>query len=419
MQQRTHTAPNRDRFRAFNALRYRDYRWYWLSGLGMAGAQNINQITIAWLVLDLTGSLGQLGMVIFFQGLPQALVAMFGGVFADRYSRKLMLQLTQIFSTITIATLAFLTLSDMVEVWMVYIASILLGVAMSLTMPARNALIRSLVPIEDAMNGVALNSIQQHASRIIFPGLAGAMIAAFDVGPTIAFSAVISATGIVCLLMVGKVHEDKLRGGTTVMRDMLEGIKYAFTTPRLKNINFMAIGIGAFGLAFMTIGAGFAREELHFSADEAGAFVMMSGIGALVGSSFLISMEIRDRYAVFVAHAVLFAGSLLLIAINPFAPASFLFMAGFGAASTGLAISAQTIYQVEVPPQYLGRVVSTFSIGGGIGQMTALPIGLLGDELGLRWPLGGVAIMLLVVVFFLAPGARARQPAPAEAVAGN
>lgn len=168
----TNDAPPRDRFRAFSALKHRDYRWYWFSGLGMAGAQGINQITVAWLVLDLTGSLAQLGLVIFFQGLPMALVAMFGGVLADRYSRQSMLQWTQAFTTLTLCALATLTLTGAVEIWMVYLTSVLLGVATSLTMPARNALIRSLVPLDDAMNGVALNSIQQQASRIVFPSLA-------------------------------------------------------------------------------------------------------------------------------------------------------------------------------------------------------------------------------------------------------
>ena len=168
--------------RAFSALKHRNYRWYWFSGLGMSGAQGINQLTIAWLVLDLTGSVGQLGLVIFFQGLPAAATALFGGVFADRYSRRKLLMWTQALTTAILAVLAVLTLAEMVEVWMVYVASILLGTAMSLTMPARNALIRSLVPIEQTMNAVALNSMQQQASRIVWPSLAGGMIAGLGVG---------------------------------------------------------------------------------------------------------------------------------------------------------------------------------------------------------------------------------------------
>ena len=53
----------------FQALRIRDYRWYWFSGLGMTGAQNIQRLAMSWLILDLTGSLGQLGLMIFLMGL--------------------------------------------------------------------------------------------------------------------------------------------------------------------------------------------------------------------------------------------------------------------------------------------------------------------------------------------------------------
>src|SRR5438270_2063333 len=72
----------------FSSLRYQNYRWYFFSGLGMTGAQGIQQLAFAILVLDLTGSVGQLGLVIFIRGLPTAVISLFGGVMADRYNRR-------------------------------------------------------------------------------------------------------------------------------------------------------------------------------------------------------------------------------------------------------------------------------------------------------------------------------------------
>ena len=80
----------------------------------------MRQLVIPWLVLELTGSVAQLGIVVFMQGFPMAIVALFGGVLADRYNRRSLLIYTQILIMGIIAILAFLTLSEMVELWHIY-----------------------------------------------------------------------------------------------------------------------------------------------------------------------------------------------------------------------------------------------------------------------------------------------------------
>src|SRR5687768_14238648 len=69
----------------FVALRDTNFRWYWISGLGVAGGQGITQFAITWLVIDLTGSVASLGLVVLAQGFPMTLISLFGGVLADRY----------------------------------------------------------------------------------------------------------------------------------------------------------------------------------------------------------------------------------------------------------------------------------------------------------------------------------------------
>ena len=216
--------------------------------------------------------------------------------------------------------------------------------------------------------------------------------------------------------MVTALQEDTLARGTSVMREMVEGIRYSFTTPRLNRIIILALSVGAFGLAYMTLGPGFAREELHFSAGETGVFMMSSGVGALVGSTVLLTIEVRNQHRLFVMMAICFALSLIALALNPWPAMAYVWMGFFGVSTTGLAITAQTIFQTTVPPQYLGRVTSFFSVGGGIGSMTALPIGLIGDEVGLRWPLGVVAVILLFIIAVMGPERRAGQSREEKAV---
>ena len=92
----------------FSALRREGYRWFWFSGLGMTASQGVQQLAVAWLVLDLTDSAGQLGLVIFAQGVPMAIVSFYGGVLADRYDRRRLLIGAQWMTMLNLFGLAFL-----------------------------------------------------------------------------------------------------------------------------------------------------------------------------------------------------------------------------------------------------------------------------------------------------------------------
>src|SRR3954465_6445205 len=126
--------------RAISALHYPRYRLYFMSGLGMTASQGVEQLALSWLVLDITGSLKQLGLVIFARGVPMLVVGLFGGVLADRYNRRNLLVATQVVMFLNLFALAMLVITGRVVIWEVYVSSFILGITFSLTMPARQAL---------------------------------------------------------------------------------------------------------------------------------------------------------------------------------------------------------------------------------------------------------------------------------------
>src|SRR4051794_16603482 len=141
--------------KSFRSLENRNFRWYWFSGLGMAGAQGVTQFAITWLVLDLTGSVASLGLVILAQGFPMTIVSLFGGVLADRYDRRNLLIVAQAVSMISIFILAVLTVAGLVQLWLVFANSIVFGFAFAMTGPARQAYISTLVEPEERINAIA------------------------------------------------------------------------------------------------------------------------------------------------------------------------------------------------------------------------------------------------------------------------
>ena len=160
------------------AIVWRDsaFRWYWMSVATQSLALGMQFLVIGWLVLEITGSSAQLGLVISLYGIPNVSVLVVAGVVADRFQRRYVLMVTQAAVAVIVAALAFLTIADLVEVWHVYTAAVLLGVTQGINMPARTTLIGDLVEEHSILDGVALNSAAMQAGSIIGPPLAGVMI---------------------------------------------------------------------------------------------------------------------------------------------------------------------------------------------------------------------------------------------------
>ena len=134
--------------RVLEPLALQDFRWYWTGMSVQAFSQGMQFLVLGLLVLDVTGSSAQLGLVLFLYGIPNVGFMLVGGLVADRVNRKLLLLITQGAVGALILVLAFLTASGVISIWHIYAAAALLGVVQALNMPARLAMVADLVPEE-------------------------------------------------------------------------------------------------------------------------------------------------------------------------------------------------------------------------------------------------------------------------------
>ncbi len=385
--------------------------------MGMTAGQGIQQLAMAWLILELADSISQLGLMIFLRGVPMAALGLVGGVLADRYNRRHLLISNQLITMVNLLILSVLSFSDLTEVWHVYVSSILLGITMALTTPARQAMIRSLVHGDDMMNAVALNSMQMNGSRIIWPTLAGRLIIFTGSGGALLLCSVFYFLGAVFMLPVPLSQmipeknwgDQKVRNTpaqrtsqrTSPINEIIEGFRFTFSNSLLAMVMTLVVSMGMFGLAFTFMGPGFGKQIMDFDAGETGIFLMAAGIGALIGSGALLVFEPKNRTLIMVLLRVTFAVSLIALAVNSNYFAAFLLMGLFGFANTTLAVVAQTIFQLTVPQQYLGRVISIMMLAPGFASMLTLPPGIVGEEYGLRYAVGGIGVILLVISVML------------------
>ncbi len=136
--------PRRRLASTFQALRHRNYRLYWFGQLVSLMGTNMQTIGQAWLVLQLTNSAWQLGIVGAVQFLPVLLFSMFGGVFADRWPKRRVLLITQTAAMAQALLMFALVATGAIQLWHIYVLALLLGLTISLDQPTRSAFVVEL-----------------------------------------------------------------------------------------------------------------------------------------------------------------------------------------------------------------------------------------------------------------------------------
>src|SRR5260370_4050207 len=174
-------SPGKGLLRAFTSLGQRNYRLFWFGQMISLIGSYMQTIGQAWLVLELTHSAWQLGLVGALQALPVLLFSIFGGVFVDRWPKRRLLLATQSAAMLQALLLWALIATGTVQLWQIYVLAMLLGLTNSLYMPASRAFVVEMVGRDDLPNAVALNSSLSTLARIVGPGVAGLHIAASSV----------------------------------------------------------------------------------------------------------------------------------------------------------------------------------------------------------------------------------------------
>src|SRR6266849_1189660 len=198
--------PGTGLLRALTSLRQRNFRLYWSGQLISLMGTSMQRIGQVWLVLELTHSPWQLGLVGALQALPVLLFSILGGVFADRWPKRRVLLVTQAAAMIQALLLWALIATGTVQLWHIYVLALLLGLTNSLYLPASRAFVVEMVGREDLPNAVALNFSFSTLARIVGPGMAGIIIAASGVTTLFLLNALSFLPVMVSLALI-KSHE--------------------------------------------------------------------------------------------------------------------------------------------------------------------------------------------------------------------
>jgi MFS family permease len=406
----------------FRALHNPNYRRYALGSLISNTGTWMQRVAQDWLVLRLTdGSGTALGITTGLQFLPVLLLSPYAGVIADRFSKRRLLQLTQLMMALASLVLGVLAVTGAAEVWMVYLIAFLFGIGSAFDAPARQSFVSEMVGPDDLTNAVGLNSATFNAARIMGPGLAGLMIGALGGGA--------DATGWVILinaLSYGAViwqlqHMDPtlLHSPRPVARSpgmLLEGVRYIRSQPKMMMILVMVFFAGTFGMNFQITSALMATHVFGKGAGEFGILGSAMAVGSLVGA-LLSARRVHIRLRLVAGAGIGFGLAEIVAGVMPTYLAFALVCPLIGVCTLTMLNSANATMQLESEPALRGRVMALYMTIVMGGTPVGSPfIGWVGQQFGARWTLlGGGMLTILGVVIAVALFARpAREQAAAE-----
>jgi MFS family permease len=377
----------------FSSLRVRNYRLYYLGQIVSTSGTFMQSIAQSWLVLKLSSSGIALGVVTALQYLPILFLAPYGGVIADRFSKRKILYFTQSISGLLAIFLWALVATDLVKLWMVFVLAFFLGVTSAFDNPARQSFVVELVGEDELKNAVTLYSTLVNLARIIGPAIAGVLIS--TVGLALCFLLNGLSYGAV-VIMLFLIHAGELKIAPPPARakgQLLEGFRYMLANPVLKNILLMLVIIGTLTFEFQVSLPLIAKFTFNGDASSYASLSMAMGIGAVAGGLFIAGQ--RKFSPLSLVRAALFFGLAVLAAsMMPSLSLTILVMVLVGVSSIAFTSLGNSILQLESSPQMRGRVMSFWAIAFlGSSTIGGPIVGWFAEYFGPRWGLaiGGIA----------------------------
>ena len=381
------------------ALRHRDFRLFWIGQLISQIGTWMQSVAQAWLVLELTHSPLQLGLVSALQFTPVLFLSPIGGVLSDRFAKRKVLLVSQTAMQLQAFVLAALVWSGRVQYWHVAVLAAIYGLGRAIDIPARQSYVTDLVGRSDLANAVALNSVIMNGARIVGPAVAGLLIAAFGVAVAFFLNG-ISFVAVLLALVAIRTEGRPDVGRLGIREGVLGALSYATATPPVAFTLGLMVVVSLLVLNFNVIVPLVARNVLNQGANGFGLLMSSLGAGAVVGA-FGVALFRRGQPPLaflVVSGAMLCAGLVALGVVGHFAVAA-LVLALLGCCQILFTTGCNTTLQLTAPNELRGRVMGLYTVTfAGMTPFGSLLIGWIAEHQGIRMACVGGGVIGLVGV---------------------
>ena len=364
-------------------LAHRNFRLLWTGFVVSQVGDMIQMLAQSWLVVDLTQSARDVGILAAAQSLPRLVFGLFAGVLVDRVDRRRLLLVTQVLAAVQSAVFLALLLAHRVTYGVLLVLALVLGVLDALNLTARAALMPTLVPKPMISRAVALQALGVNVTQLLAPSLGGLLlgwtgVAGCLVANLMSFSVLVFSLRAMDL----PPHVPPAGGAAPVGEALREVFDFVRGRPGLRGSIVLAYALGLLGMPVMRLLSLFARVVLRTSEHAYGSLAAASGVGAVLASLLVTARASAAKVPRnTVVSALAFAGMVALFghARSSWTAAAFLVV--FGAAQMAFRSAVMTRIQTEVPDRLRGRVVSVLAMDFALWSFGAAGLGAVIDVL--------------------------------------
>lgn len=361
----------------------------------------MQQLAKGWLVYQMTSSSLALGGVNAVHAIPLMALSLFGGVIADRMSKRNLIMASELSQAIINLIIAFLVLTGNIEVWHIFVSSFLTGITTAFRGPVRQAIVPELVDSKDVMNAIAMNSVGNNLAQILAPAVGGVLIAFF--GMSIGFF-IVSGLLFVSALTMTRVTTPPVNDFVKekdFKEDMVNGLKYLRSNSIILSLLALNFVVSFFGAPYQFMLPVFAKDIMQSGPKELGWMMSMIGAGAIVGAMAIALLgDIKHKGIILMGLAFIFGSALVLFSLSSYLPLSLFLLFWVGLGNTGFGVMNNILLLSMAEPQYRGRVMSLQVLAHSLRPMGALPMGALAQVGGgpLAVGSGGALVAIFIII---------------------
>jgi len=352
-------------------LEHRDFVLLWLSGLLVVIGSSAFPIALAVTVLDAGGTATTLGLILASRVLSSVILALAGGVWADRYKRKYIMISADLLRAILTVVLVFVTVTDL-PTWMIALVVFMMGAGEALGFPASGAILPSILPDRLLPEGNAWRAVTARVGAILGPALGGAMVALIGSEWTFLVTAAFFVVGTILLFPIQETDFERTLTENTFVRELREGLSAVRRMPWVMWLIIMAslqlmVVVGAEVVLLPVV----TREEFGGNFVYAAASVA-AGLGGGIAALIWAKIKVPRPGLWSVISWMLFSLSLLVLVfpVHPWLVIGVYFIVGLSTEPFG--VYWPTAIQREVPRELQARVFSV----DHMGSLALMPLGM-------------------------------------------
>lgn len=347
--------------RTFYSLRVPNYRLYFFSQIVSMSGTWMQSVAQMWLVYELTGSGVALGIVTALQFAPILVAGMWGGIIADRFDKRRVIIATQSAAAALALILGVLTLTGLIELWMIYALAFAFGCVALVEVPTRQSFVIEMVGSEYLSNAVGLNSTVFTSARVVGPALAGVLIATVGIAWCFLINA---ASYLVVIAGLWAMDPDRLHRAEPAERgkgQLREGLRYVWSTPILRLSLLLMAVVGTLAFNFRVLLPVMAESEFSGGAGTYGALSAFMGAGTVLGA-LLAASRTRPTRKMLIGSALAYGALIMVAGAAPTLVWEMIALVPMGAAGIAFVATANSTLQLNSDDTMRGRVMALYSV---------------------------------------------------------